>query len=398
MSTGPCSLGCSREESARWSDDSAAMTMVKAVMDVSDQGASPDDIIHITLQHLRDHGIVISFQWIEQAYRYLSGKGVLPDDKEKLAQKIYELYLNSDIYDVTEYCDHGVLPNDVCNMNGIKLDDSPKFLQIDEIVNLSSSQSAEDDAARNNSNGIMKLFLTDGKQRLIGLVFRPMRDMSLSISFGCKIVVRNAYVRRGVLILSSSNANVAGGEVERLMRFRIDKQATNTGDNGTTNVDAALQPLAVHPMVTTALTVNGYLSPNNRPGKIIQNSEPIASNAHSYNNNSNNNYNNNHSNNNQQTPFTVHNNQSKSNKSHKENNTNINYIKHNSKSNVTIAVPPEIKNKTLDSYWSNGSNNVSNVTTHKVYSTSFERMLVLTMEIAAIQTLVTIMIIMQATF
>jgi len=119
--------------------------------------------------------------------------------------------------------------------------------------------------------------------------------------------------------------------------------------------------------------VNGYLSPNNRPGKIIQNSEPIASNAHSYNNNSNNNYNNNHSNNNQQTPFTVHNNQSKSNKSHKENNTNINYIKHNSKSNVTIAVPPEIKNKTLDSYWSNGSNNVSNVTTHKVYSTSFER-------------------------
>ncbi|KAJ3054943.1 recQ-mediated genome instability protein 1 [Rhizophlyctis rosea] len=63
---------------------------------------------------------------------------------------------------------------------------------------------------------MLKLILTDGMQSLPAMEFSFLPDFSLQIPIGMKVVVRNAKLRRGVLLLKQQNVECLGGSVPEL--------------------------------------------------------------------------------------------------------------------------------------------------------------------------------------
>ncbi|KAL1916922.1 uncharacterized protein VTP21DRAFT_5119 [Calcarisporiella thermophila] len=63
---------------------------------------------------------------------------------------------------------------------------------------------------------MLKLVLTDGYQEVQGMEYKPLTELNLQSLLGIKIVVRQARILRGVLLLSPENVTVLGGFVPTL--------------------------------------------------------------------------------------------------------------------------------------------------------------------------------------
>ena len=74
------------------------------------------------------------------------------------------------------------------------------------------------EAMRNQkSSGPHKLLLQDWKgQSLYGMEVSPVPKVGITMSIGCKIVVRNLVLARGVAMLDAGNTTVVGGEIREL--------------------------------------------------------------------------------------------------------------------------------------------------------------------------------------
>ncbi|XP_023942791.2 recQ-mediated genome instability protein 1-like [Bicyclus anynana] len=67
------------------------------------------------------------------------------------------------------------------------------------------------------SHRMIKLYMTDGMQDVTGIEYRPMRNLSLDITPGCKILIKGPVeCRRGMLLLTESCIELLGGEVNDL--------------------------------------------------------------------------------------------------------------------------------------------------------------------------------------
>jgi hypothetical protein len=64
---------------------------------------------------LLDKGIIISPDWCSQAIDYLQRQGPLPTSDIIVADKIFSLFLDCDIYEMTASCNTGILPNNMIN-------------------------------------------------------------------------------------------------------------------------------------------------------------------------------------------------------------------------------------------------------------------------------------------
>ncbi len=67
---------------------------------------------------------------------------------------------------------------------------------------------------------LLKIAMHDGQQQVVGIEYRPISDLSVATSPGCKIVVRDAEIRRGLLLLTPTNVHVVGGAVKELVAIR----------------------------------------------------------------------------------------------------------------------------------------------------------------------------------
>ena len=59
-----------------------------------------------------------------------------------------------------------------------------------------------------------------GAQQVAGLEYRPTPALHSAMPAGCKLVVRDAPVRRGMLLLTPENCSVLGGGVAALEAAR----------------------------------------------------------------------------------------------------------------------------------------------------------------------------------
>lgn len=80
---------------------------------------------------------------------------------------------------------------------------------------------AEDDdsagAAVQNSGGPHKLLLQDAAgKRLYGIELKGLEGVGLGMSIGCKVVLKNTLVARGVVLLEPATVTVLGGKIEEL--------------------------------------------------------------------------------------------------------------------------------------------------------------------------------------
>jgi RecQ mediated genome instability protein len=81
-------------------------------------------------------------------------------------------------------------------------------LQIEEIVNVGTNL----ENRKSDTNATFKVFLTDGKRRIIGLALTPIVGISWKTLPGSKVLITGARLQGGVLLLSFYNCKFLGGK------------------------------------------------------------------------------------------------------------------------------------------------------------------------------------------
>ena len=78
-------------------------------------------------------------------------------------------------------------------------------------------EDAESKAALNKGGGPHKLLLQDVKGiRAYGIELKAVEGVGLGMSIGCKIVLKNVAVARGVILLEPATTTMLGGKIEAL--------------------------------------------------------------------------------------------------------------------------------------------------------------------------------------
>ncbi|KAM0934996.1 putative recQ-mediated genome instability protein [Dioscorea sansibarensis] len=170
-----------------------------------------------TNEVLRRLGLSLRREWLDSCLSSLAG--AVPRfetlDATAMAKMCFEEFLLSDM----NHSGAGVLPDNVCSMHKVELE-GPFVLQIDEIVNISSSLRERYRDAPAGLKRCLKLYMTDGHQHVVGMEYRPMKELDVLASAGLKIVIRNVQIRRGLLMLVPEVLEVLGGLVWELDEAR----------------------------------------------------------------------------------------------------------------------------------------------------------------------------------
>ena len=88
-----------------------------------------------------------------------------------------------------------------------------------EIIRVTASTEEGDDQNENvgRDGGTHKLALQDAKgTRVYGIELKGVEGVGLGMSMGCKMVLRNVVVARGVVLLEPGTTTVLGGKIEGL--------------------------------------------------------------------------------------------------------------------------------------------------------------------------------------
>lgn len=103
---------------------------------------------------------------------------------------------------------------------------SKVVLQIQKIRNISAPKSNEDSQA---APRLLKLSLTDGESFVQALELSPLNFLSRnSTPPGTKLIINNAKITLGYLLLTSDNCSLLGGRVPALIeKWELTKNITN---------------------------------------------------------------------------------------------------------------------------------------------------------------------------
>ena len=93
----------------------------------------------------------------------------------------------------------------------------------------------EDRGKREYSKRMLKICLSDGKQKVWSIEYQNIPDLNIA-SVGQKVFVSNVHVRHGLLLLTSQNTQVLGGTIFIPKRKEDDDETstimnTNNGDD-----------------------------------------------------------------------------------------------------------------------------------------------------------------------
>ena len=75
---------------------------------------------------LRRNGIAVCFEWVQQSIEYLSRKGLTSNNPESLSGKVYLLFLESDLHEISS--EDGILPHNVQQIESGMLSSSNDIL------------------------------------------------------------------------------------------------------------------------------------------------------------------------------------------------------------------------------------------------------------------------------
>lgn len=186
---------------------------------------------------LRNQGIVISLDWINGGYEYLQTKGPISStDNKEIADKLFRLLLDSDLYEATAALTKGVLGDGIDNVIKDKLQPNQMILQIDEFINVALSH--EQRINNDNTKRLHKFFLTDGKRKVIGIEVIPITSKTTDLHIGSKISIHNADIRRGAILLKPWCAIILGGSISRLSscnEMTVQNENFNTSNRNNNN-------------------------------------------------------------------------------------------------------------------------------------------------------------------
>ncbi|OQS04604.1 hypothetical protein THRCLA_03184 [Thraustotheca clavata] len=126
---------------------------------------------------------------------YMQRKGGRPLTQQEKDEFIVDQFLFADIRLSCDPC----LPENVQELDRVKLQ-GRFYLQIVDIANISANH---EQRKEDTSNRMLKLCLTDGSQMVYAIEYSPLRGLSTQTPPGTKILVEQAEVRRGLLLLKA---------------------------------------------------------------------------------------------------------------------------------------------------------------------------------------------------
>ncbi|KAI4113146.1 MAG: hypothetical protein LQ345_005809 [Seirophora villosa] len=85
-----------------------------------------------------------------------------------------------------------------------------------EIIRVTNTTEDDDSGAIvNKGGGPHKLSLQDARgTRVFGIELQEIKGVGLGMSIGCKFVLKNAVVARGVMLMEPANSTILGGKIE----------------------------------------------------------------------------------------------------------------------------------------------------------------------------------------
>lgn len=186
---------------------------------------------------LQQYSVLVNDDWLLGCLNYLSTKGQLPMNAsdnvnsssssstlhskqiKKVAEQVFRIYLNIDIFDsVSANRETSPLYSLYAIENRHKVYFSPTLpviLQIMEILNIGASY--EQIELNTGGHRFLKLALTDGHFFITALEMQIIDNLHLLMPAGAKVLIKNAFVRKGTLMLTPFNCKVFGGEVTELV-------------------------------------------------------------------------------------------------------------------------------------------------------------------------------------
>jgi hypothetical protein len=87
--------------------------------------------------------------------------------------------------------------------------EGPLVLQVEEAINVGARA---EERKSSDANALYKVFLTDGRQCIIGIEVVRIPELSFRTPQGSKVILSKVPVRRGVLLLSPANCKLLGGK------------------------------------------------------------------------------------------------------------------------------------------------------------------------------------------
>lgn len=87
-----------------------------------------------------------------------------------------------------------------------------------EIIRVTATEEDDDSGGNvNKGGGPHKLSLQDARgTRVYGIELNEINGVGLSMSIGCKMMLKNAVVARGVILMEPGNTTILGGKIEAL--------------------------------------------------------------------------------------------------------------------------------------------------------------------------------------
>ncbi|VVD03666.1 unnamed protein product [Leptidea sinapis] len=152
---------------------------------------------------LATNHMLVDDEWLSGCVEYLSEDNNYNESEIKQLSK--EQWLLNNLKDICP----GSLPKDLKNIHKILL--TGRFtLQINAAIDIGTP-------AYQQYLKLQKLYMTDGVQDVSGIEYRPMRNLSCDITPGCKVLIKGPIeCRRGILLLTESNMELLGGEVQEM--------------------------------------------------------------------------------------------------------------------------------------------------------------------------------------
>ncbi|XP_046969732.1 recQ-mediated genome instability protein 1-like [Vanessa cardui] len=183
-------------------------------------------ILNSVRSYMSSNHMIVDQEWLSECVNHLIENN-FNEDEIKLQTK--EQWLLNNLTDVCPGC----LPQNLKSRVKIELN-GQYVLQINALVDIGSSAyqqhlklqkvNTENIEATTrfedkiSNHRMIKLYMTDGVQEVTGIEYKPMRNLSLDVIPGSKVLIKGPVeCRRGMFLLTENCIELLGGEVEELI-------------------------------------------------------------------------------------------------------------------------------------------------------------------------------------
>ncbi|CAM9787155.1 unnamed protein product, partial [Ectocarpus sp. 8 AP-2014] len=198
-------------------------------------------------QSMAGLGVHLRLDWVKHCLE--AGGGMDPGaigngqrQQSEAQEGVYRTFLACDLREAGEAC----LPAGVGGMVKERVK-GKMVVQVENARDIAKNLEQREKVDGSSAHHTLKLALGDGRQTVAAFEYRRVQGLVADPPLGLKLLLVEPWVRRGILLLSSENTTVLGGEVSSLVEARETAraggaQSTAGAATNATNNDDTVEP------------------------------------------------------------------------------------------------------------------------------------------------------------